>query len=133
MFVAALNLPEFILMAKATPGMRKQEGRQIKNREARLYHPAGICRPTEIDHIQQCVQWALGHGASLTIIGGGHSGHCVWDNIVSVDMGAFSRVYIHSTQEEGVPIDTGCDALVVAEAGCTTGDIITKAMAAEVT
>ncbi|KAI8941466.1 hypothetical protein NX059_002685 [Plenodomus lindquistii] len=109
------------------------EGKQIKNREARLHRPAAICRPTEIDHIQQCVRWALEHGASLTIIGGGHSGHCVWNNIVSVDMGAFSRVYVQSTKEEGAPTDLGCNALVVVEAGCTTGCVITTAMAAGVT
>ncbi|KAF3037603.1 hypothetical protein E8E12_001032 [Didymella heteroderae] len=113
------------------PALR--EGRKIKNREASLRHPAAICRPTEIDHIQQCVRWALEHRAGLTIIGGGHSGHCVWDNTVSVDMGAFSRVYTHSAEEEGVPTGLGCDAIVVAEAGCTTEDIIAKAMAAGVT
>jgi adenine phosphoribosyltransferase/phosphomevalonate kinase len=111
-----------------------REGRKIKNREASLHRPAAICRPTEIGHIQQCVRWALGHGAGLTVIGGSHSGHCTWDNIVSIDMGAFRRVYIHnSTEEEGVPTDVGCDTLIVAEAGCTTGDIIAKAMAAGVT
>ncbi|KAF3049264.1 hypothetical protein E8E11_010062 [Didymella keratinophila] len=110
-----------------------KEGRKIKNREASLHRPAAICRPTEIDHIQQCVRWALEHGAGLTVIGGSHSGHCIWDNVVSVDMGAFSRVNIHSTAEEGVSIDIDCDTLVVAEAGCTTGDVITKAMAAGVT
>jgi adenine/guanine phosphoribosyltransferase-like PRPP-binding protein len=110
-----------------------REDRKIKNREASLHRPAAICRPTEIDHIQQCVRWALEHGAGLTIIGGGHSGHCIWDNVVSIDMGAFCRVYIHSTEEEGVPTDVDCDTLVVAKAGCTTGDVITKAMAAGLT
>ncbi|KAJ4330884.1 hypothetical protein N0V87_009615 [Didymella glomerata] len=110
-----------------------KEGRKIKNREASLHRPAAICRPTEIDHIQQCVRWALEHGAGLTVIGGSHSGHCIWDNVVSVDMGAFDRVHIHSTQEEGIPTDGDCDTLIVAEAGCTIGDVITKAMAAGVT
>ena len=109
------------------------EGRKIKNREASLHRPAAICRPTEIDNIQQCVRWALKHRAGLTVIGGSHSGHSIWDNIVSIDIGAFRQVYIHSTEEESIPTDVVCDILVVAEAGCTTGDIITKAMAAGVT
>ncbi|KAJ4337893.1 hypothetical protein N0V95_008207 [Ascochyta clinopodiicola] len=110
-----------------------REGRQIKNREARLHRPAAICRPTAINHIQQCVRWALEHRVGLTVIGGGHSGHCVWDNVVSIDMSAFSQVYIQGIEEEDVPTNIGCKAFVVAEAGCTTGDIITKAMAAGVT
>ena len=109
------------------------EGRKIKNREASLHRPAAICRPTEIDNIQQCVRWALKHRAGLTVIGGSRSGHSIWDNIVSIDIGAFRQVYIHSTEEESIPTDVVCDILVVAEAGCTTGDIITKAMAAGVT
>jgi adenine phosphoribosyltransferase len=110
-----------------------REGRKVKSREASLHRPAAICRPTEIDHIQQCVRWALEHRAGLTVIGGGHSGHCIWDNIISIDMGAFSGVYIHSTEEGGVSTDVDCDTLVVAEVGCITGDVITKAMAAGVT
>ncbi|KAJ4322903.1 hypothetical protein N0V94_002166 [Neodidymelliopsis sp. IMI 364377] len=82
---------------------------------------------------RKCIRWALENGTGLTIIGGGHSGHCIWDNIASVDMSAFHRVYIHTTEEEGVPSDIRCSGFVMAEAGCTTGDVITKAMAAGVT
>ena len=101
----------------------------IKNREARLHRPASIIRPTEIRHIQQCVRWALEHGVGLTVVGGSHSGHCLWPNIVSVDMGAFDQVHILTAGEDGG--DSG--SLVVAEAGCKTGDIIRKTMAAGVT
>ncbi|KAH0593603.1 hypothetical protein MHUMG1_08741 [Metarhizium humberi] len=80
-----------------------------KNRQARLRRPASIVRPTDIRHVQQCVCWALDHGVGLTIIGGGHSGHCLWPNVVSVDMGAFDQ------------------------AGCKTGGIVCKAMAAGLT
>ncbi|KAH7563665.1 phosphoribosyl transferase domain protein [Bipolaris maydis] len=106
--------------------------RQIKNREAHLHRPASICRPTDIYHIQLCVQWALKHAVGLTIIGGGHSGHCVWNNVVSVDMSAFNQVYIHSTEQEDLPTNFGSSVLVV-EGGCTSGDVIRKAMEASVT
>ncbi|KAL6689993.1 hypothetical protein J3F84DRAFT_390855 [Trichoderma pleuroticola] len=65
------------------------ESRIIKNQEARLHHPASIVRPTEIEHIQQCVKWALRHNVGLTVIGGSHSGQCLWPNVISIDMSAF--------------------------------------------
>ncbi|KAF2266005.1 hypothetical protein CC78DRAFT_460153 [Lojkania enalia] len=101
----------------------------VKNWEARLHRPASIMRPTEDRHVQQCVQWALKHGASLTVIGGGHSGHCLWPNVVAVDMSAFDQVHI--LREGRDSFDSG--PLVVAGAGCTTGDIVHKTMAAGVT
>lgn len=66
-----------------------KEGKMVKNRGARLHCPASIVRPTGIRHVQQCVRWALKHGVGLTVVGGGHSGHCLWRNVASVDMGAF--------------------------------------------
>ncbi len=105
----------------------------VKNREARLHRPAAIIRPTEVRHVQQCVRWALKHGVGLTVVGGGHSGHCLWPNVVSVDMGAFDQVNILTTGEDGG--DSGSDSsfLIVAEAGCKTGDIVRKTMATGVT
>jgi adenine/guanine phosphoribosyltransferase-like PRPP-binding protein len=107
--------------------------RQIKNREAHLRRPAAICRPTEIYHIQLCVRWAVKCAVGLTIIGGGHSGHCIWENVISVDMSAFNQVYIHGKEEEYLPGNSGSSAFIVVEAGCTSGDVIRKAMAEGVT
>ena len=107
--------------------------RQIKNREARVRRPAAIYRPTDICHIQLCVRWAVKHGFGLAIIGGGHSGHCVWNNTVSVDMSAFNQTYVLRTEEEGLSVRFNCNRFVVVEAGCTTGDVTRKAMAAGVT
>lgn len=98
----------------------------IKNREARLRHNTPIVRPTEIRHIQACVHWAVKHGVSLTVVGGGHSGHCLWPNVVAVDMAAFDNVHILAAEDVE-------DALIVAEAGCKTGDIINKVMQAGLT
>jgi FAD/FMN-containing dehydrogenase len=47
-------------------------------------------------------------------------------------MSAFNRVTVHLTEEADLSVDVGCNALVVAEAGCTTGEIIENAMAAGV-
>ncbi|OAL42701.1 hypothetical protein IQ07DRAFT_338536 [Pyrenochaeta sp. DS3sAY3a] len=113
------------------PGFEQE--RQIKNREARLRRPAATCRPTDIDHIRLCVRWALDHGVGLTIVGGGHSGHCVWDNTIAVDMKAFNGAHIHRTDGEVVPAGLDCSTFLVAEAGCTTGDMIAKAIEAGVT
>ncbi|KAK1569730.1 phosphoribosyl transferase domain protein [Colletotrichum navitas] len=105
----------------------------VRNREARLNRPASIVRPTEIRQVQHCVRWALEHRFCLTVVGGGHSGHCLLPNVVSVDMGAFDQIHILSAGD-GIG-DSGSDSgcLVVAEAGCKTGDIVCKAMAAGMT
>ncbi|KAI2776506.1 phosphoribosyl transferase domain protein [Daldinia loculata] len=105
----------------------------VKNREANFHHPASMIRPTEIQHVQHCVRWALKHGVGLTVLGGGHSGHCLQFNVVSVDMGAFDQVHIHATGEVKGGEESDFGAFVVAEAGCKTGDIITKSMEAGLT
>ena len=105
----------------------------VKNREARLHHPALIMRPTEIQHVQQCVRWALKHGAGLIVLGGGHSGHCLWPNVVSIDMAAFDQIHILTAGKDGGDSCSNSNSLVVVEAGCKTGDIIRKTMAAGVT
>jgi adenine phosphoribosyltransferase len=107
-----------------------EEYHTVKNREARLHRPATTIRPTEVRHVQQCVQWALKHGFGLTVIGGGHSGQCLWPNVVSVDMGYFDQVHILTAREDERRFDSDPDCLVVVENGCKTGDIIAKAMAA---
>lgn len=111
----------------------EQGGKTVKNREARLHRPALIMRPTEIMHVQRCVWWANQHRVGLTVLGGGHSGHCLWPNVVSVDMGAFDQVHVLAAGEEGAAYGLGSRSLVVAGAGCKSGDIIRKAMAAGVT
>ncbi|KAI8182762.1 adenine phosphoribosyltransferase [Colletotrichum sp. SAR 10_86] len=93
---------------------------QVKNREARLHRPAAVIRPSTIQHVQECVLWALKHRMALTVVGGGHSGHCLWPNVVAIDMSAFNEVHVLTDAKVG--------GLVVAGAGCKTGDIITKAM-----
>ncbi|EAQ85568.1 hypothetical protein CHGG_06821 [Chaetomium globosum CBS 148.51] len=103
-------------------------GNTVKNREARLRRPAAIMKPSEIGHVQECVRWALQHNTGLTVISGGHSGHCVWPNVVAVDMGAFNRVHILAAGEHG---EFG--TLVHAETGCKTGDIVREVMAAGLT
>lgn len=103
--------------------------RIVKNWEARLRHPASTVRPTNVREVQHCVQWALDHGLSLTVLGGSHSGQCVWSNVVSVDMSAFDQVHVLPVTKDGGT----CGPLVVAEAGCKSGDIIRETMAAGLT
>lgn len=94
----------------------------VKNPEARLRLPAAIARPTEISHIQKCVRWALRNKVGLTVVGGTHSSQCLWPAVVAVDMAAFKQ--IHRSES---------DSLLVADAGCKTGDIIRQAVARGVT
>ena len=124
----AITLPELTAQVPLVKG-----DKTIKNREARLHRPASIVRPTDVRHVQQCVRWALKHGVGLTVVGGGHSGHCLWPNVVSVDMGAFNQVHILTVGEDGGDSVSDFGSLVVAEAGCKTGDIVRKTMAAGVT
>jgi hypothetical protein len=127
----------FTQHATALPELTAQvplrRDKAVKNREACLYRPASMIRPTEVRHVQQCIRWALKHGVGLTVIGGGHSGHCLWPNVVSVDMGAFDKVHILTAGDDGGDAGSDSGSLVVAEAGCKTGDIVHKAMAAGVT
>ncbi|TGJ78135.1 hypothetical protein E0Z10_g10629 [Xylaria hypoxylon] len=124
----ATMLPE--LLAQVPLG---KENKTIKNREARLHRPTSIVRPTDIRQVQQCSRWAREHRAGLTVIGGGHSGHCLWPNVVSVDMGAFDEVHILAAGDGGGTSGSGVGSLVVVGAGCKTGDIVRKTMAAGLT
>ncbi|KAL4817028.1 hypothetical protein BDW67DRAFT_184104 [Aspergillus spinulosporus] len=95
----------------------------IKNREARLHRPAAVVSPATIADVQQCVQWAIEQRVSLTVIGGGHSSHCVWPETVSIDMAAFNQVHVYRTESELLP-----GPCVVAGAGCKTEDIVRSTM-----
>ena len=120
----ATTLPELVAHVPLMDGEKV-----IKNREARLHYPVVTVKPMEIRHVQECVQWALKYELSLTVAGGSHSGHCVWPNIVSVDMSAFDHINILTVGDDGKK----CNPLVVAESGCKIGDIIDKTMAAGLT
>jgi adenine phosphoribosyltransferase len=105
----------------------------IKNRQAHLQNPTTIVRPTGITQVQQCVEWALRHECSLTVISGSHSGHCILSNVVALDMSAFDKVDILRAEDEekGARRDSihASASLVVAEAGSTVGNVIQKTMA----
>jgi adenine phosphoribosyltransferase len=107
--------------------------KKIKNWEARLHRPAAVVRPTGIPHVQQCVRWALKHRVGLTVVGGGHSGHCLWSHVVAVDMEAFDQVHILPAEVDGENCHSSALAFVVAEAGCKSGDVIRKATAVGLT
>ncbi|POS79221.1 hypothetical protein DHEL01_v202379 [Diaporthe helianthi] len=104
-----------------------ERDRRIKNREALLHHPVPILKPTKIQQIQEVVGYALDYGFGLTVIGGSHSGQCLWPSVVAVDMSAFNHVHVVVMEGQGGE-DSQSGALVVAEAGCTTQDIIGKTM-----
>jgi adenine phosphoribosyltransferase/phosphomevalonate kinase len=124
----ATALPELMAQMPLLKG-----DKTVKNREASLHTPSSIVRPTEVRHVQHCVRWALKHGVGLTVLGGGHSGHCLWPNVVSVDMGAFDQIHVQTAGDDGGDSKSSPGSLVVVGAGCKTGDIIRKTMAAGLT
>ncbi|KAG8156308.1 hypothetical protein KVR01_013843 [Diaporthe batatas] len=105
--------------------------RIIKNREALLRHPAPVLKPTTIEQIQEVIGYALDYGFGLTVIGGSHSGQCLLPSVVAVDMSGFNQVHIVKEGHSGEGSRAG--AVVVAEAGCTTQDIIRKTIAVGMT
>ncbi|KAM0229213.1 hypothetical protein ACHAP5_011720 [Fusarium lateritium] len=118
------NLSELAAQVPVVTGDYK-----VKNWEAQSRNPAAVVKPTSIAQVQQCVRWALKSKVGLTVVGGGHSAHCRWLNVVSVDMGAFDQIHIVNDDARA----KGLEMLVVAETGCKTGDIIRKTMAAGLT
>jgi hypothetical protein len=98
---------------------------RIKNREARIRHPATVVRPETIQQVQQCVRWALDNKASLSIVGGSHSGNCSWSHVVAVDMGAFGEIHIHPAGSADESASTSAP-LVVVGAGCTSVHLATS-------
>ncbi|KAK3997993.1 hypothetical protein QBC44DRAFT_314749 [Cladorrhinum sp. PSN332] len=107
----ATALPELTAKVPIIPN------RTVKNRLAYAYQPAAVMVPTKIEHVQECVRWAVKHGFGLTVLGGGHSDHCLVPNVVAIDMACFNKVSVRISEE-----------LVVAEAGCKTGDIIRQSL-----
>lgn len=107
-----------------------EEPRAVKNVEARLHRPNAIFLPSTISHLQQCVRWALEHKVGLTVIGGGHSGQCLWPNVVAIDMAAFKEIHVITAQKNGNnETPTTVNTVVVAGTGCKTGDIIRETLA----
>ncbi|CAG8118900.1 unnamed protein product [Penicillium salamii] len=102
---------------------------QVKNREARLHLPACIAQPKDLYQTQKCVLWALKHKFGLTVIGGGHSGHCLWPKVVAIDMSHFRYISFETNSEDNSDMASSegefiPESLLVVSAGCTTGYII---------
>jgi len=105
------------------------EENPVKNQQAHLQRPAAIVRPDTIEKVQHCVQWALKHGLSLSVVGGGHSAHCHRSNVVAIDMSAFDSVHVLKKVGYEEDQDVAFTSLVVAGAGCKTDTIISKTLA----
>lgn len=125
----ATALPE---LTARVPTVTTEHG--VKNRQALLQRPASIVMPEKVRHVQGSVRWALDHGSSLTVVGGGHSGHCWMSNVVSIDLNAFDQIYIVKAKGKGDRFRPDSDnTRVVVEAGCKSGDVIRETMAAGLT
>lgn len=138
----SFSSPEIMLVfnkhANALPDLAKEvplleSDRPVKSREALLHQPASIVRPTNVFQIQQCTRWALKHDVGLTVIGGGHSGHCLWPSVIAVDMSAFDEIHILWSKEGEETDSASHGPLVVVGAGCKSERIIRATMSAGLT
>lgn len=68
---------------------------------------------------QACVRWALAHRRPLTVVGGGHSGHCAADGVLAVSLRHLSGVRVDAARRE-----------VTAGGGAVMGDVAAEAEAA---
>ena len=110
-----------------------KENKTIKKWKTRLHRFVSIIRLTEIRHVQQCVRWVLKHEIGLIVVGGDHSDHCLWSNVVSIDMNVFDQINIHTTKKNEKDFDFDFDFLIVAEIDCKTKNIVRKIMKTDVT
>lgn len=74
----------------------------LKNKDARQYLPIAIVKPQTKEEIQKVVQWAYKNNVPLSVVGGGHSGHCSNSNALLISMANFkdikvSMIVINST------------------------------------
>ncbi|KAI1308512.1 phosphoribosyl transferase domain protein [Xylaria venustula] len=105
----------------------------IKTPKNGRHCPTAVIRPTEIQHIQHCVRWALKHKVGLTVIGGGHNAHCVQPSVVSIDMRTFNKVRIIESEKDEQDGASDSTSLILVEAGCNTGNIIQETIAVGLT
>lgn len=126
----ATSLPELTAQVPLLIGSPQNK---IKNRQARLHRPAAVFGPTEIQHLQRCVRWALKNKTKLTVVSGSHSDQCLWPNVVAIDMGFFDKVQICVAEDGKATCTPESNVFVVAETGAKAGDIIEKTMAAGLT
>jgi len=123
----AMNLSALTAQVLVVSGESK-----IKNREARMRHPAVVVRPENIRQVQHCVRWALDNEVDLSIVGGSHSDNCAWSHVVAIDMSAFRDLHVLPTGFEDGSASTPAP-LVVVGAGCTSGGIISATLEAGLT
>lgn len=71
----------------------------IKNKQAIHHEPAAVLRPVKEVQIQNYVKWAITHKVGLSVIGGSHSDHCIWPNVVAVDMRNFQEIHVDSDSQ----------------------------------
>ncbi|KAF1348664.1 hypothetical protein BDV97DRAFT_377453 [Delphinella strobiligena] len=113
----AFALPELTAQLPALISNNK-----VKNRKARFRHPASILRLKEIRYVQH-----------LSIVSGGHSDNCVWSYVVALDISAFNKIHILAATDEEETVSPDSSHLVVVEAGCKSGDVVSKTIAAGLT
>jgi FAD/FMN-containing dehydrogenase len=48
--------------------------------------PSAVIMPGTASDVQKCMRWAARHDQKVTVVGGGHSDHCVWDGALAIDL-----------------------------------------------
>ena len=86
--------------------------RRIKNPWAARQMPFAVSAPNSVPGVQECVTFARQYGLKLTVIGGGHSGHCLSLGALAIDLSLMRSVSVDPMTKT-----------VTAAGGATTGDI----------
>ena len=93
---------------------------QLPSAPARCAQPLCVLFPRDAADIQAAISWARLHGQRVTVVGGGHSGHCVWDSALAIDL----RRHFATVQLLGDP-----PRRLVAGGGASMGQICSTAAA----
>lgn len=105
----------------------------IKNQKTHLHRFVVIFKSTKIQHVQQYVQWVLKHEVNLIVINKSHSDHCLWSNVVLINMNIFDQVNILTMKKNEEDFDFNFDFLIIVEIDCKMRNIVRKIMTASMT
>ena len=86
---------------------------------AKKKRPFAITVPSTISLLQGIVRYASAEAIKISVVGGGHSAHCLQNDCLAVDLSYFSSVYLKKNT-----ITTNTNTVVVVGGGACSGNIV---------
>lgn len=72
---------------------------------ARSRQPLAVVMPLKTFDVIHVMQWASACGVQITVVGGGHSAHCIWDEALAIDLRkGFAGAQLESSSGSGGPV-----------------------------